>query len=248
MRPLESLLTGHKRLVVKDSSVNAVCYGAKLMLPGLLRFEAGVEPGDEVVLMTTKGEAVALGIAQMATPDLASCDHGVVATIKRVIMERDTYPRKWGLGPHAEDKKRMVAEGMLDKYGKPNEQTPAAWKKSFVDYDEVREAEPRVDQTVDASDKKRKGEADKSHETRSKKEKKVEEPIQDEIETPKKEIEAPKKEKKPKKEKAAQVEEVPRKGKKAEDDAAKDGKKTSDAETAKKSKSKKEKKKYFVLH
>jgi H/ACA ribonucleoprotein complex subunit 4 len=38
IRPLESLLTSYKRLVVKDSSVNAICYGAKLMLPGLLRF------------------------------------------------------------------------------------------------------------------------------------------------------------------------------------------------------------------
>ena len=36
--PLESLLTTYKRLVVKDSAVNAVCYGAKLMVPGLLRF------------------------------------------------------------------------------------------------------------------------------------------------------------------------------------------------------------------
>lgn len=38
IRPLESLLTSYKRIVVKDSSVNAICYGAKLMIPGLLRF------------------------------------------------------------------------------------------------------------------------------------------------------------------------------------------------------------------
>lgn len=38
IRPLESLLTGFKRIVVKDSAVNAVCYGAKLMIPGLLRY------------------------------------------------------------------------------------------------------------------------------------------------------------------------------------------------------------------
>jgi len=38
IRPLESLLTSYKRIVVKDSAVNAVCYGAKLMIPGLLRF------------------------------------------------------------------------------------------------------------------------------------------------------------------------------------------------------------------
>jgi len=38
-------------------------------------------------------------IAQMTTAVIATCDHGIVAKIKRVIMERDTYPRKWGLGP-----------------------------------------------------------------------------------------------------------------------------------------------------
>lgn len=33
--PLEVLLTNFKRLVVKDSAVNAICYGAKLMIPGM---------------------------------------------------------------------------------------------------------------------------------------------------------------------------------------------------------------------
>ena len=41
--------------------VNAVCYGAKVMLPGVLRFDPGIEVSTEVVIMTTKGEAVALG-------------------------------------------------------------------------------------------------------------------------------------------------------------------------------------------
>jgi H/ACA ribonucleoprotein complex subunit 4 len=34
--PLEKLLTNYKRCVVKDSAVNALCYGAKLMIPGVL--------------------------------------------------------------------------------------------------------------------------------------------------------------------------------------------------------------------
>ena len=55
IRPLESLLVGYKRIVVKDSAVNAVCYGAKLMIPGLLRYEADIAVNEEVVLMTTKG-------------------------------------------------------------------------------------------------------------------------------------------------------------------------------------------------
>ncbi|KAJ1498497.1 centromere/microtubule-binding protein cbf5, partial [Coelomomyces lativittatus] len=132
--PLETLLVGYKRIVVKDSAVNAICYGAKLMIPGLLRFESGVEVNDEVVLMTTKGEAIALAYAQMTTAVMATCDHGVVAKIKRVIMERDTYPRRWGLGPKAIEKKKLVKTGKLDKFGRPNEGTPSTWVKSYIDY------------------------------------------------------------------------------------------------------------------
>ena len=120
--------------MVKDSAVNAVCYGAKMMLPGLLRFADGIEVGDEVVLMTTKGEAVALAIAQMTTSVMATCDHGVVAKIKRVIMERDTYPRRWGLGPNAQKKKKLIELGKLDKHGKVTSATPTEWTASYTDY------------------------------------------------------------------------------------------------------------------
>jgi len=134
IKPLEALLTNHKRILMKDTSVNAICYGAKIMLPGVLRYDDGIEIGQEIVICTTKGEAVCLAIAQMTTATMACCDHGVVAKIKRVIMERDTYPRKWGLGPKAAFKKDMIKKGQLDKYGKPNENTPGDWKNSYVDY------------------------------------------------------------------------------------------------------------------
>merc|ERR1712139_454737 len=97
------------------------------MLPGVLRFEGGIEVGGEIVMMTTKGEAIATGIAQMTTAVIASVDHGVVAIIKRVIMERDTYNSRWGFGPRAQDKKTLIAEGKLDAKGKTNAKTPRAW-------------------------------------------------------------------------------------------------------------------------
>jgi H/ACA ribonucleoprotein complex subunit 4 len=31
----------------------------------------------------------------MTTAEIASCDHGVVCKSKRVIMDRETYPRKY---------------------------------------------------------------------------------------------------------------------------------------------------------
>jgi H/ACA ribonucleoprotein complex subunit 4 len=75
IQPLETLLCTYKRLVVKDSAVNAVCYGAKLMLPGLLRYDPGIDTHEEVVLMTTKGEAIAIGIAQMSTVEYVTVTH-----------------------------------------------------------------------------------------------------------------------------------------------------------------------------
>jgi H/ACA ribonucleoprotein complex subunit 4 len=129
--PLESLLTTHKRIILKDSAVNAVCYGAKILLPGVLRYDDGIEVDEQIVIVTTKGEAVALAIAQMTTAVMSTCDHGICAKIKRVIMERDTYPRKWGLGPIASKKKGMVKEGLLDKYGRANDKTPKDWLKKI---------------------------------------------------------------------------------------------------------------------
>jgi H/ACA ribonucleoprotein complex subunit 4 len=95
---------------------------------------------EEVVLMTTKGEAIALGIAQMSTVELSTCDHGVVAKVKRCIMERDLYPRRWGLGPVALEKKKLKADGKLDKYGRPNEATPAQWNNEYKDFNAPLEA------------------------------------------------------------------------------------------------------------
>uniref|UniRef100_A0A0A9Y2K9 H/ACA ribonucleoprotein complex subunit 4 n=1 Tax=Lygus hesperus TaxID=30085 RepID=A0A0A9Y2K9_LYGHE len=129
--PLEVLLTPLKRIIVKDSCINALCYGAFLMIPGVLRFSPDINLGSQIVLVTTKGEAIAIGYAQMTSTQIATCDHGIVAKTKRVIMERDTYPKRWGLGPKASEKKKMILCGTLDKYGRTNEKTPESWKQSY---------------------------------------------------------------------------------------------------------------------
>jgi H/ACA ribonucleoprotein complex subunit 4 len=135
--PLEILLVGYPRIVVKDTSINAICYGAQLMLPGVLRYESGIEVGAQIVLMSTKGEAVALAIAAMTTSTIATCDHGIVARTKRVIMDRDVYDKKWKLGPFSKKKADLKEQGKLDKYGRLNDSTPEAWKLLFGDADKA---------------------------------------------------------------------------------------------------------------
>ncbi|XP_042681139.1 H/ACA ribonucleoprotein complex subunit DKC1 [Centrocercus urophasianus] len=106
----------------------------------------------------------------MTTAVISTCDHGVVAKIKRVIMERDTYPRKWGLGPKASQKKMMIQKGLLDKHGKPNECTPDSWKKEYVDYRESSKKEAaKAPQAVSEVERapKRKRESESENEAAS---------------------------------------------------------------------------------
>merc|ERR1712039_260561 len=158
--PLELILTNYPRIVVKDSAVNAVCYGAQLMIPGVLRFEKNIEVGAEIVMMTTKGEAIATGIAQMTTAVISSVDHGVVAVIKRVIMERDTYNMRWGFGPRASDKKKLILAGRLTEKGKPNEKTPRAWLLGQGRWSYLPKLEGAKEEEDDAPKKRKKAEED----------------------------------------------------------------------------------------
>ena len=167
VRPLEILLTNYPRIVIKDSAVNAICYGAKLTVPGVLRFENNIENGKEIVIITTKGEAVAIAIAEMTSSVLASCDHGVVCKTKRVIMDRETYPRKWGLGPYALQKKKLIKEGKLDKYGKVNDKTPEDYKKIFGNDNKKEEKKEKKEKKKEESSS-----SDSEKEEKPKKEKK----------------------------------------------------------------------------
>ncbi|KAF9056296.1 pseudouridine synthase [Panaeolus papilionaceus] len=211
IKPLETLMVGYKRIVVKDSAVNAVCYGAKLMIPGLLRYEADISLNEEVVLMTTKGEAIALAIAQMSTVELATCDHGVVAKVKRCIMERDTYPRRWGLGPVALQKKKMVKEGKLGKHGeKLDGVTPAEWSKDYIDYNREQASAPApapAALVVETPEKESKEPESPSKESKEKKRKRKSEvePAAEEVEAKDEDAEK-KKRKKEKKEKVKDAE------------------------------------------
>ena len=175
--PLEILLVGMPRIVIKDTSVNAVCYGAQLMLPGVLRYESNIEVGTQVVIITTKGEAVAIAIAQMTTSTIATCDHGIVARTKRVIMDRDTYEKKWKLGPFAKKKAEFKEAGKLDKYGRVTDSTPEAWKLLFGDADKATTVKDVIKQVGATSSavpvaKKAEEEAEEPAKKRDKKDKK----------------------------------------------------------------------------
>jgi H/ACA ribonucleoprotein complex subunit 4 len=95
IQPMEKALDLIPKICVRDSAVDAICYGARLTAPGVLSLETGIATGSMVAIMTLKGEAVALGKATVGSEEILHLDHGVVADTKRVLMPRGTYPKCW---------------------------------------------------------------------------------------------------------------------------------------------------------
>ena len=93
--PMERGVEHLPKVVIRDSAVDAICNGATLAIPGILRLESGIKKGDLVAIMTQKGELVALGEALMASEDMYKKDRGLAVKPVRVIMKRGTYPPLW---------------------------------------------------------------------------------------------------------------------------------------------------------
>jgi H/ACA ribonucleoprotein complex subunit 4 len=93
--PIESCLEGIRKVVVKDSAVDAVCHGAMLAIPGVISLSKGITKGETVVLLTSKGELIGIAEASMSTEEVQGQPKGIAFPVRRVIMDQGTYPKMW---------------------------------------------------------------------------------------------------------------------------------------------------------
>lgn len=118
VQPLESLLVNYPRVIIKDSCINSICYGGQLTARGVLRY-GDFKHKDLILLVSPKGEAVALAVALVTSPQLSLMEHGLVCRTKRVIMSKDMYQRQWKLGP--QEWKSTEEKEKLQETEKPEE-------------------------------------------------------------------------------------------------------------------------------
>jgi len=95
INPMERGLELIPKIWIRDSAVEAICNGARLAVPGILKLESGIKPGDLVGVMTLKGEGIALMSAEMGWEKILVSDHGIAASPERVLMPRGVYPKMW---------------------------------------------------------------------------------------------------------------------------------------------------------
>jgi H/ACA ribonucleoprotein complex subunit 4 len=93
--PFEVLFDPLPKVIIKDSAVDAVCHGADLAAVGVARVDATVQKDTVVAIFTAKGEAVAVGTANMAAEEIVKAKEGIAARTDRVYMPAGTYPKMW---------------------------------------------------------------------------------------------------------------------------------------------------------
>ena len=93
--PMENAFRYISKIYIRDSAVSAICHGADLAVPGVVRLTEGIRLNSAVALFTLKGELVALSKALMSSEQVLEAEKGLVAKTLRVVMPDDVYPRMW---------------------------------------------------------------------------------------------------------------------------------------------------------
>ena len=95
LHPIEDMLSDLPRVVVKDGAAAALSHGAPLLRPGVVSIDEDLNVGSEVLLVTMKGEAVAIAKMSQNSKVIPDMNQGEVAKPNCVLMKEDTYPRSW---------------------------------------------------------------------------------------------------------------------------------------------------------
>lgn len=95
IQPVENAVVHLPKIWVLDSTINSLCHGAKLAVPGIAKFNDKIKKKDMVVIMSLKNELVAIGSAEMTSGEIKKNKKGIAASLLRVVMKKDTYPILW---------------------------------------------------------------------------------------------------------------------------------------------------------
>ncbi len=95
LKPFEIIFKDFPKIVVKDTAVASIAYGAQLKRPGIYAVSGSFDVGDLVALFTKRSEVIATAKALVSHTDLLNMKKGQVTETQRVFIDRDLYPKMW---------------------------------------------------------------------------------------------------------------------------------------------------------
>ncbi|SCG85909.1 RNA-guided pseudouridylation complex pseudouridine synthase subunit Cbf5 [Methanobacterium congolense] len=93
--PMERAVDHLPKIMVRDSTVDALCHGADLAAGGIMQLSPNIDRGNTVAILTLKGELIAAGETLKTSGEILNEKKGIMVNIKKVFMEPETYPKMW---------------------------------------------------------------------------------------------------------------------------------------------------------
>ena len=91
--PVEQAIKHLPKIWVADQTVDPLCHGTDLAIPGITKLESGIEPKNTIAILTLKEELVATGIATHSSEEILQKEKGIAVKIEKVFMGREIYPK-----------------------------------------------------------------------------------------------------------------------------------------------------------
>ncbi|MEK6964048.1 MAG: RNA-guided pseudouridylation complex pseudouridine synthase subunit Cbf5 [Nanoarchaeota archaeon] len=92
IQPLEFGVSHLPKVWILDTTVDSLCHGATLATPGVSRVESDIQVGEDVAVLTLKGELVAVGNALSTSRGMLK-EKGLAVKSSQVFMDPGTYPK-----------------------------------------------------------------------------------------------------------------------------------------------------------
>lgn len=90
IQPVEKGVNHLAKIWVFDTTVESICHGVDLKVPGISKLNDNISKEESVAIMTLKGELVALGTAKMNSEEMLD-ERGVAVKTEKVFMQPGIY-------------------------------------------------------------------------------------------------------------------------------------------------------------
>ena len=90
IQPVENGVKHLPKVWVFDSTVESLCHGADLKVPGISKLNDKINKNETVAIMTLKDELVAMGTSQMSSDEMMG-EKGLAVKTEKVFMVPGSY-------------------------------------------------------------------------------------------------------------------------------------------------------------
>jgi len=93
LHPIEDGAYHLGKIYVLDSTVDALCHGMQLKVPGIAKVETEIQKDDSVAVMSLKGELILVGVSLLTSKEHQTVERGLAVKTEQVFMKIGVYPR-----------------------------------------------------------------------------------------------------------------------------------------------------------